>query len=164
MKKIMSLLVFGIVFLWCACSLAQVRVAPEGLITGKVFYAGGDTKPIHIGAFKLPCHQNTGAPTDGTTIIGPGNYSIGPLLEGSYHVCAFMDMDESGPVPDPEDPQGESPGNPISVEEEQTTSFIDIVLYDPGPIPTLSQWGALALALILGGVAFFAVRRRRRAL
>ncbi|MBW1786026.1 MAG: IPTL-CTERM sorting domain-containing protein [Deltaproteobacteria bacterium] len=162
MKKITSLLVFGIVLLWCACSFAQQRVSPQGSIQGKVSYAGGDIKPIHIGAFKLPCHQNTGAPEDGATIIGPGNYIIESLPPDSYHVCAFMDMDEAGPVPEPDDPQGEYPGNPVIVVEGETTALVDIVLLDPGPIPTLSQWGALVLVLILGGAALFSAKRRKR--
>ena len=158
MKRLVPLTVFCLSILWVSFAYAQV-----GNIAGTVYYDGGESKLIYIGAFDQPCHMNTGEPDYGTEITGPGDYTIQFVYMGQYYVCAFMDIDDSGPVPNPAvDPQGAFPGL-VTVEPGGiTTDGIDIVLYDPNPIPTLTQSGGLALVLLLCGAALFAAWRRKR--
>ena len=153
MKKNSFFLVLAILTLYSS----QAFAAPSFL--GNISYSGSATGTIYIAAFTGPGCGN-GTVADNTDIPGPGAYYL-YVPNGAYYICACLDADNSGTCPDNSDPIGEYQNNPATYSGTPVTN-IDITLYDPASVPTLTEWGMIFFMALAGIGAVAYLRRQRR--
>lgn len=133
-------------------ALTLTVVESGGTIEGTVTYSGSEVgEEVTIGYFTDP----GGPPADTKDIPytdGTYPYAFSGLADGNYAICAWMDLDNSGGEPDPNEPYScyddNGDGNPdlIVISGASTATDIDFDLSDPSLIQgTVNYIGSLGI-------------------
>jgi hypothetical protein len=121
-------------------ALTLTIVESGGTIEGTVTYTGSEVgEEVTIGYF-----SDLGGPPVDTMDIpytdGTYPYSFSGLADGNYAICAWMDLDNSGGEPDPNEPytcydeNGDGDPDTIVISGASTVTDIDFDLTDPSLI------------------------------
>jgi hypothetical protein len=132
--------------------LTLTVVESGGTIEGIVTYSGSEVgEEVTIGYFTGP----DGPPVDTTDIPytdGTYPYAFSGLADGPYVICAWMDLDNSGGEPDPNEPyscyddNGDGDPDIIVISGASTATDIDFDLSDPSLIQgTVTYIGSLGI-------------------
>jgi hypothetical protein len=101
-------------------------------ISGTISYSGTKTGKINIGLFTSS--DFSVEPVKGTQINSPGEYTISDVAPGTYYVAAYMDVNNNNTYDPTLDPAGVYSGNPITLNQGETKTGINITLKDPPEI------------------------------
>lgn len=133
-------------------ALTLTIIESGGTIEGTVTYLGSEGgEEVTIGYFTDP-----GGPPDDTMDIpytdGSYPYAFSGLADGNYVICAWMDLDNNGGEPDPNEPyscydeNGDGDPDIIVISGASTATDIDFDLSDPSLIQgTVTYIGSLGI-------------------
>jgi hypothetical protein len=160
MKKISFLFVLAILSFCYSEAFADT-------ISGTVTYTGSHT----VGDLKVSAFDGPGGCGDGTSydapdipISGPGPYAYtipSLTVPDTYVVCAYIDLNNNGGEPDPNEPSGQYPGTVSVTGGVPDPTGIDFSLSDPITVPTMTEWGMIIFILFAGLGAVYYLRRQK---
>ena len=113
-------------------------------VYGVISYGGENTGALHVGLFHTADFDPiTSVPVVSILAVDGGTWdytinelNVGPIVEGSYYVAAYMDFNKNGLFDPGVDPSGVYGGDtPIEVHVTRTVdvSDVNIDLHDPAP-------------------------------